>query len=333
MQNTQNKQLLVKNKWNLNQHKVNTNTLIVSLLQTNWNRLLPFSNLQHPKLLNLTRYENKTVNPFYNNFASTNFRLSGISSNLDYSPKPAALKNPITVLPKRLKKSLLKLFTVFVRVNMSSQNELTTPHHTFRSFYLTHMKGGLVIITLTKLFQRWKICYLLLFNLYYHKISVLTFSPSFFKKEVLALNWSFHKNFQFMWRYTRPFLVHKPNKITNHGDFVFRKLRSLGLSIGVVTDVLYHTKTIYYLRRNSFYSIGLVPTIYNAYTVDFAIPTAYESIFTQIFFVRFLIRTKQDASSVTFANLSNLWYIPSYDKVNIPGEIAGLDTAYSSESE
>ena len=338
MQSAQSTSLVIKNKWQVSQHKTNANTLIISLLQTNWNRLLPFSSLQNSKLLRLNSNKNTTFNsavknPFYNNFTSVNFRLSGLSSNLDYSPNSVNLKKPKTVLPKNLKKSLLKLFTVFVRVNMSSQNELTVPHHTFRSFYLTRMKGGLTIITLSKLFQRWKNCYLLIFNLYYHNVNVLTFSPSFFKKEVLALNWVFHKNFQFMWRYTRSFLVHKPNKITNHGDFVFRKLRSLGLSIGVVTDVLYHTKTIYYLKRNSFYSIGLVPTIYNAYTVDFAIPTAYESIFTQVFFVRFLIRTKQDASSVVFNDLGNLWSIPAYDTVSIPSDIAGLNTTYSFELE
>lgn len=106
-----------------------------------------------------------------------------------------------------------------------------------------------------------------------------------------------------MWRYARPFLIHKSNKITNHGYLVFRNLRALGLNVGVVTDVLYHAKTLYYLKRCTFYSLGLVPTIYNAYVVDFALPTAYESIFTQIFFIRFLIRVKQDASLSEFNGL------------------------------
>ena len=161
MQSTQSSSLIVKNKWQVGQHKTNANTLIISLLQTNWNRLLPFSSLQNSKLLNLSSSKNTSLNsavknPFYNNFTSTNFRLSGLSSNLDYTPNAVNLKKPKTVLPKKLKKSLLQLFTVFVRVNMSSQNELTVPHHTFRTFYLTRMKGGLTIITLSKLFQRWK---------------------------------------------------------------------------------------------------------------------------------------------------------------------------------
>ena len=109
-----------------------------------------------------------------------------------------------------------------------------------------------------------------------------------------------------MWRYTRPFLVYKSNKINNYGNFVFRNLRTLGMSIGIVTDVLYHTKTIYYLKRCEFYSIGLVPLIYSAYTVDFALPTAYESLFTQIFFIRFLIQVKKNSSLIEFVNFENM---------------------------
>jgi energy-converting hydrogenase Eha subunit C len=110
-----------------------------------------------------------------------------------------------------------------------------------------------------------------------------------------------------VWRYVRPFLVFKPNKITNHAEFVFRRLRLLGMSIGLVTDVLYHSKTIYYLRRSSFYSIGLVPSIYHINTVDFAIPTTYESVLTQIFFVRFLVRIKQVSLSSRYSELISLW--------------------------
>ena len=316
--------------------KTNTNKLIISLLQSNWCHTLPLNPFLKQKLTYFKTSQTfpknlNPVNPFYSNFTKDTIKLAGITSNMDYNPTTQLVKKPKTQIPLNIKKSLLHLFTSFIRINMSSQNELTTPHHTFQSFYLTHSKGGLTIITLSKLFQCWKNCYFLLYNLYYYKSNALTFSPSFFKTEVLALNWVFHKRFQFMWRYTRPFLVHKSNKITNHGDFVFRNLRHLGLSVGIVTDVLYHIKTIYYLRRTAFFSIGLVPTIYNAYTVDFALPTAYESIFTQIFFIRFLIRIKQDASFTEFNTLRQTWCVPLVSKQYIPTKIGTLDTAYSPE--
>ena len=322
--------------WNLNQHKVNTNNLIITLLQNNWGSVVTLNPFFKKKLGYVNRNlstlrTNKTLNPFYSNLTTSNIKLVGINSNIDYNPTYSCTKNPKTFLSKSLKSHLLHLFRSFIRVNMSSHNELTIPHHTFRYFYLLHTKGGLTIITLPKLFHNWKNIYFLLYNLYYHKVNVLTFAPSFFKTEVLALNWVFSKKFQFMWRYTRPFLVYKPNKITNHGDFVFRNLRALKLSTGIVVDVLYHTKTIYYLRRTSFYSIGLVPTIYNAYTVDLALPTAYESIFTQIFFIRFLMRIKQDASSTEFNNLKQAWDISLTSTKYIPDTVGTLDTTYSTE--
>ena len=336
MQSQKENRLLTKNNWDLNQHKSNTNQLVISLLQSNWGYLLPSTVSLQARLSSFDKLKRVSGamlpnNPFYSNFTNANMKLVGLTSNLDYNPTVSRINRFKIKLSPNLKKSLLHLFTSFVRVNMASQNELTIPHHTFRTSYLTHSKGGLTVITLPKLFQRWKSCYFLLHNLYYHNVKVLTFSPSFFKKEVLALNWTFHKQFQFMWRYTRPFLVHKPNKITNHGDFVFRSLRALGLSVGIVTDVLYHTKTIYYLKRTTFYSIGLVPTIYNAYTVDFALPTAYESMFTQIFFVRFLVRTKQDASAMEFNNLRSMWFTPLTTASRIPKEITTLNTTCTPE--
>ena len=96
----------------------------------------------------------KSVNPFYTNFSANDMKLVGVRSNLDYTPFTSFTKTPKTRITADLKKSLLHLFTSFVRVNLASQNELTTPHYTFKMFYITHVAGGVAIITLSKLFQR-----------------------------------------------------------------------------------------------------------------------------------------------------------------------------------
>jgi len=96
-----------------------------------------------------------------------------------------------------------------------------------------------------------------------------------------------------MWRYTLPFLFLRSNKITNYGYFVFNRLRMLGMRTAFVVDVLYHNKTLYYLHRSNFYTLGVVPTNYSPFLVNFAIPTAVDSVFTQLFFVRFVIRVRQ----------------------------------------
>ena len=247
-------------------------------------------------------------NPFFNNFLESEFKFTGLKSSiLDIRATRHTLK-PTVPLAAHKEKAMLALFKVFIKVNVVSSNTLTIPHASFRMYFIQNKRGGASIMSLPKLFNRWKSVYYLIYNLYYYKIDILTFSPSFFRNEVLSLNWQGLYKFKYVWRYTRPFLTFKPNKITNHAEFVFRRLRLLGLSIGLVTDILYHNKTLYYLRRSTFYSIGLVPSIYHINSVDFAVPTTYESVLMQVFFVKFLTRTRQTALAVRHDELKTLWH-------------------------
>jgi hypothetical protein len=246
-------------------------------------------------------------NPFFTNFLENEFKFTGLKSSIFDIRTPQHTLKPSVPLTAHKEKDMLALFKVFIKLNVVSANTLTVPHASFRLYFIQNTRGGASITSLPKLFNRWKSAYYLIYNLYYYRIDVLTFSPSFFKNEVLSLNWQDLYKFKYIWRYTRPFLTLKSNKITNHAEFVFRRLRLLGLSVGLVTDILYHHKTIYYLRRSTFYSIGLVPSIYHINSVDFAIPTTYESILMQIFFVKFLTRTRQTALAVRHTELKALW--------------------------
>ena len=136
---------------------------------------------------------------------------------------------------------------------------------------------------------------------------MLIFSPSFFKNESLSLNWNVLSKFSSTWRYIKPFLVYKLNTITDSGELIFRKLKFLGFNLGCVTDVLYHSKTIYYLKRLNFYTFGLVPTLYNSKTLDFAIPTTNDNLVTQLFFIRFLIVVKQKSLIYKLDQLKVQW--------------------------
>jgi len=147
-----------------------------------------------------------------------------------------------------------------------------------------------------------------MFNLFFYKIDTLTFGTSFFKQELLSLNWQSMKKFKFMWRYTRPFLSFRSNKITTYGDFVFYRLNLLGMRLGLVIDVLYHSKTIYYLHRSGFYTVGLVPINYNINTLNFAVPSTSDSLLTQVFFIRFLSLIKQNTSNTQFNSMRQLWW-------------------------
>jgi len=247
-------------------------------------------------------------NPLYTNFLDNDFKLE--YRNIQSSrrlPQP----NRLVPVSARYIAPDLKLFTIFksyLKLNSASQGTISTPHASFTQFYLGYRRGGLAVLNVSRLYSRWKEVYYLLFNLFYYELDLLTFSSSFFKHEVLALNWQFMAQYKFMWRYTQPFLTLRSTKINIYGDFVFYRLNLLGLNVALVTDVLYHAKTIYYLHRARFYTVGLVPVNYNLNTVDFAIPSASDSILGQVFFLRFLSLTQQNVSESRYSSLKSFWF-------------------------
>ena len=247
------------------------------------------------------------ANPLYSSFLTMEFKVT-YKNNLTFKkPLTPSSVRPLTALGGIEQPKLFKTFKSFLRVTSASNSTLMIPHFSFKHFYLGYRRGGLVILNVNKLFNRWKDAYYLTFNLFYYEIELLTFSTSFFRSEILALNWQVMTKFKFMWRYTKPFLTSKPNKITTYGDFIFYRLSLLGLRVSLIVDVLYHSKTIYYLHRAGFYSVGLVPVNYNINTVNFAIPTASDSLFTQIFFVRFLAVTQQNSKTLKYKDRKNTW--------------------------
>jgi hypothetical protein len=83
------------------------------------------------------------------------------------------------------------------------------------------------------------------------------------------------------------------------------KLRNF--NIALVVDVLYHNKTVYYLHRNSFYTIGLVPVNYSSHLVNFAVPTSTENLQTQLFFIRFFIQIKKISRIYKYNQVLSYW--------------------------
>ena len=103
-----------------------------------------------------------------------------------------------------------------------------------------------------------------------------------------------------MWRFVEPFLFSKVGQIVNYGGLLFRKLKLVGFSIGLITDFLYQNKTIYYLKLNNYFIVSLVSSSSRFKVVDLALPINSPSLFSQLFFIRFLILIKKDATSFKY---------------------------------
>lgn len=203
--------------------------------------------------------------------------------------------------------SLLKFFKPYLTLNTVFNTFRYKIHASFAFFFIRHASGGTLVVSIRKLFVRWNDAYLLLFNLFYYKIDLLVFGTSVFKNELLGLNWDMFSRLRVSWRYTKPFLFHRPNKIDRLGDWLFLRIRLFGVNSAFVLDVLYHKKTIHYLHRSGFYTIGAVPTTAHIKSVNFALPTSLDSGLTQLFFLRFTLVTKKQASRFFFDEAHSSW--------------------------
>jgi len=96
-------------------------------------------------------------------------------------------------------------------------------------------------------------------------------------------------------RYVKTFLTLKPSVIFNQGWIVFTQLRYLNFNLALVADIIFHKKTLYYLRRGGFYTVGTVPINYNQLLVDFALPISSDSYSTQFFTLTFIRSLKRTA--------------------------------------
>ena len=246
-------------------------------------------------------------NPLYTNFLESKFKTVLKKHHTIRQSVIGSITKPITSVPSITNIKLLLSFKSYLRLNTASASTITIPHFSFKYFYLGYRRGGVALLNVNKFFTRWKDVYYLMFNLFYYELDLLTFGTSFFKNEILSINWQSMSRFKFMWRYTRPFFALRPNKITTYGDFVFYRLNLLGLRVGLIIDVLYHSKTIYYLHRSGFYTVGLVPVNYNINSVSFAIPSTSDSLLTQVFFLRFTTLIQQNTAALRFKSTHSLW--------------------------
>ena len=296
--------------------------LIISLLTNIWANLIFLLKLYDRtyKFSSLFALLLKSNQLFNTSESSSSFNLkkhefkSLYNFNFKESIKPINIKQQTNIIhshnliDKKNNIRLLKLFQVFIRVNAFSKNTLFKVNTTFRSFYIDYTRGGISILNMSKFFKVWKDAYYLIFNLSYYRFDTLTFGSILFKKEILAFNWKILSNFSYLWKYAKPILLFKPNRITDDMDFVFEQLKLRGLNIALVVDVAYHSKTIHYLKQSNFYSIGLVPVNHSITTLDFPIPTNSDNLFMQLFFFRFILSIQKHSKNFKYSELKTLWY-------------------------
>lgn len=193
-----------------------------------------------------------------------------------------------------------------MKINIYNFGNLRVNNSFFFS-YISFSSANVSVNNITKFFQYYKNFLNFISNVFYYKLPFLSFSNSAFKREILALNWSYLSKFNYIWRYTKSFMFFTPNKINDEIFTLFHNYSLMNLHTAAVLDVFYHSKTIYYLNKTGFYTFGLVPTNTPSYILNFAIPTTQESILSQVFFIRLLLSTKKHTEKHMFNDLFGKW--------------------------
>ena len=201
----------------------------------------------------------------------------------------------------------IRLFNIYSTLLTQNSTIKTRVHPSQKFFFLIETKLNTRPFNLTKILTKWLDIYHLLLNLLYYRVPMLMFGTPTFKRELISVNWLLHSKIKHYWKYVSNSFYTSRNKVIKHEFILFNYLNKEGYSIGFIFDALYHQNTIFLLKRNNFFTLGLVPISMNLYTVNFALPITNDSVFIHLFFIRFFIYTKKIATTIHIGEVKNMW--------------------------
>ena len=177
-------------------------------------------------------------------------------------------------------------------------------------FFITGVgKYGAPYVDPLKLVQRWNHTYNLLYNLFYNQSQFMVFSNKTLKTESCAFNWGVEFVHTPFFRFSAPFFWLKNNSYGGDMLTLYHKVSDRGLEAGFVTDTRYHQRTIFFLRRCGIYTMGPVAYTANPWLLHYPVPVASSTLFTQYFFIKFVIYMKRIASYKYFQSVKQTWLV------------------------
>ena len=244
---------------------------------------------------------------FLKNKTTTNFQL--VYKNFFKTKR----KNKITKESLHLKGCSKKkiyswsnqLFYSFLYNNFLIKQPKLIPHYSFYMYYCNNKGSNIGIFSIRKLIGSWNTIIYFISNIFYYNVNYVVFSNSYFKYETLSLNWNFIKLIKLIWRYTHPFIIFLNNKTTSRTEAYFSHLLKEGYQTAFVVDIHYHKKTIYYFNKLKFISIGPVPVTSNLYSLTVSMPVSSNSIFSNLFFFKLIIKLKKNMSLIKWESHFN----------------------------
>lgn len=200
-----------------------------------------------------------------------------------------------------------KFINLFFLFNCSTFNRTFKIHHDNNLFFINSYNSFFINLNIKKLILKWKETYFFLYNIFFYKTEPLVFGSILFKNEILAINWNY-KFFELnIWKHYFPFFIFKLNNYNKKNEYFFTKILEKKINFLLITDCLYHFKTLFYLNKKKIYSIGLIPANLNPWIVSYPIISFFENYISQFFFLKLLLFIQKETLYFHFLNNKLLW--------------------------
>lgn len=249
---------------------------------------------------------------FFNNFKLSNdwnlLLLNNLHLSINFKTvffsytNPNLIRNTYHTNFKNLTNQIWskKLYLAYIKLNAGFNQSTLQPHNSQQVYYYLNKQSNIGIWNVTKLVSVWHNILTFIENIFFYSVEYLIFSNNYFKYESLSLNWKKLALIKSFWKYTYPFIFFLNNKTTQKTELYFRFLLQKGFRVSFVIDIFYHKKTIFYFNKLKFISIGPTPVSSNLYLLNLSLPVNSNSVFSNLFFIRFLLKLKKKNSKLFY---------------------------------
>jgi hypothetical protein len=201
-----------------------------------------------------------------------------------------------------------KTFISYLNISLHTPTNTFKIHPSFNHLYLRQSVKGSLIINLLKFFSNWVNISTYLYNTLFYNLKPLLFGTVFFKNEVHSFNWLSLTKLNLNMRLSKTLIFTTPIKRNSVSNKIVKVLFGESVNTSIILDISYHKTTLDYLHKLSVFTVGIVPTTYNAKVVDLALPISVDNIFSQLFILKLLVKTGKFVEYDRYNYYKHLWH-------------------------
>jgi hypothetical protein len=202
----------------------------------------------------------------------------------------------------------LSLFHMYLSFANGSGHSAFKIHAYNRLLFMANDHQYTPYINIQRFHKKWLHSYSFLMNLFFWQTPILMYSSKYLKDESLSFNWSYSILPYSLFKYAAPYFFIKDVRYGAEASYVYKKLSINGVQAAFVSDIVYHKKSLFNLRKYGMYTMGLVPYSASPWVVHYSIPAASSTIITQYFFIKLIMYIRQQAEYQRFTIFKNLWH-------------------------